>query len=148
MLRVTLLNFDTELDHTIARKIVKKKPEVITPEVTEVKTAAPSTKTAFMTRSEDNWDWRDLRDYVVREIESRFGIFPRNLVKESGIFKSFCTRWGAKAPLIAKAVFEGHDGMWMGAPVSINRFTINSDPYFAEVIDKNFLGKQGETFIK
>jgi hypothetical protein len=135
-----MLNFSTPLDNVKSRRLVVT---VDTPsveasvEITPAATHAPSQQASYLTKTEDNWDWRNLRDYVVREIEARFGVFPRDVIKESSIFKSFIDRWQGKAPLIAKAAFEVHDGVWRGAPMNVNRFTKNSDPYFAEVIVSN-----------
>lgn len=81
------------------------------------------------------WTWESMRDYVIGEMERRFGPSPRNAAKESGIFKGFINRHGAiRAEQIARAAFEIHNGMWRGAPISIGRFAQNSDPYFASVI--------------
>lgn len=82
----------------------------------------------------DGWTWQDLQAYVVQEIEARFGLFPRNACKESGIFKSFLARWGEQAPAIARFAFDSCDGYWRGAPISVNRFCKASDDYFASVI--------------
>lgn len=103
--------------------------------VTEKVRARPSHQRTHLVT--EQWGWQELRDYVATEIEKRHGVFPRNPVKESGIFKSFLSRWGDQAPLIARAAFEQHDGWWKGAPISVNRFCKGSDPYFAEVIAKN-----------
>jgi hypothetical protein len=83
------------------------------------------------------WGWEQLRDYVVGEIESRWGVRPRDLLKESGIFKGFIARWGDRSEAIAKAAFEVYNGSWNGAPISVQRFSKGSDAYFAEVIAKN-----------
>jgi len=88
-------------------------------------------------RPESTWGWQDLRDYVVREIEARHGPQVRNPKTESSIFKSFLTRWSDQAVSIAKVSFEVHNGMWRNAPISVNRFCVASDPYFAAVIAAN-----------
>lgn len=81
------------------------------------------------------WDWEALRDYVIGEMERRFGPSPRNFGKESGIFKGFLNRHGSvMAEQIARVAFEVHNGIWRGAPISIGRFAANSDPYFASII--------------
>jgi len=81
------------------------------------------------------WDWADLRDYIVEQIEQRHGPQVRDALKESGICKAFIARWGIEdAVAIARAAFEVHDGMWRNAPISISRFAKGSDPYFASVI--------------
>lgn len=99
---------------------------------TSTATVVSSPSRGYLMRSE--WDWSDLRDYVVHEIESRFGPFPRETHKEIGIFKGFMKRWGPDAEVIARYAFEVENGRWAGAPISVYRFCQNSDPYFAEVI--------------
>ena len=84
-----------------------------------------------------SWSWEQMRDYVVGQIEARWGARPRDPLKESGIFKGFVGRWGAQSEPIAKTAFEVYNGLWNGAPVSVERFAKGSDPYFAEVIAKN-----------
>jgi hypothetical protein len=140
---MVLVNFDTPLDVAGKRRIVQTVPNIamqttVTPlpesDRQEQKPAPASEQASYVARDTDVWTWQDLRDYVVREIESRFGTFPRDLIKESGIFKSFLGRWGPQAGPIAKAAFEVHGGMWRGAPISVTRFTKGSDPYFATQI--------------
>lgn len=80
------------------------------------------------------WTWEQLRDYVVSSIQSVRGAFPRNPVKEASIFKSFANRWGDKAEAIARTAVEVHQCWWKSAPLSVERFCLGSDPYFAEVI--------------
>lgn len=91
------------------------------------------TRTHLLAQEQD-WDWRQLRDYVVGQIEHFHGPQPRDPRKEKSIFSSFLDRWGSQAPLIAKAAFEVHQGMWQSAPISVNRFCKASDGYFAQVI--------------
>jgi len=81
--------------------------------------------------------WQQVRDYVVESIQARWGMSPRNLVKESAIFKGFCQRWGDKAMPIARAAVELHNCQWKSTPLSVQRFCKNSDPYFSEVISSN-----------
>lgn len=128
-----LQNFDTDLDTAGVTRMVKT---TVAPVVTETVTVTlkPSDRTQFIAKSEDSWEWGDLRDFVVAEIEKRTGAFPRDFKKEAGIFKSFMARWGDKAPAIARTAFEVHEGMWKGAPISVNRFCKGSDPYFAQPI--------------
>ncbi len=92
----------------------------------------------------EEWTWSQLRDYVVAQIEERTGPFPRRPEAEIGIFKGFINRWGDRAAPIARAAFEVHGGYWRSAPISVNRFCANSDPYFAQVI----ADKLGEGPIK
>ena len=89
---------------------------------------------SHLLKDPDDWGWSEVRDYVVRQIEDRFGEFPRDHRKEASIFKGFCNRYGAAAPLIAQYAFDICDGWWKGSPVHVNRFTKNSDPYFGDLI--------------
>lgn len=92
--------------------------------------------THLVQAADAEWEWQQLRDYVVNEIENRFGPFPRfSPVKESGIFKSFIKRW-PNAVAIARFAFEHSEGMWRGAPINIQRFCKGNDPYFAAVISE------------
>lgn len=83
------------------------------------------------------WAWEQMRDYVIGEIQARWGARPRDPLKESGIFKGFINRWGDKSEPIARAAFEVYNGVWNGAPIAVERFSKGSDPYFAEVLSKN-----------
>jgi|JI9StandDraft_2_1071091.scaffolds.fasta_scaffold02486_17 hypothetical protein len=83
------------------------------------------------------WTWEQMRDYVIGEIQARWGARPRDPLKESGIFKGFINRWGDKSEPIARAAFEVYNGVWNGAPIAVERFSKGSDPYFAEVLSKN-----------
>lgn len=86
------------------------------------------------------WSWQELRDYVVTEIETRFGTLTnRNPQHEYGIFSRFVSPpqkggWGARAREIAEYAFDVMDGRWGGRPVSIYLFTKGQDKEFAEVI--------------
>lgn len=85
-----------------------------------------------------DWDWQALRDYVVDQIISRTGNFPRKTGPETGIFKGFCSRWGGQAGAIATYAFEGPPGgWWKGSPIRVERFAKGSDPYFASEIAKH-----------
>lgn len=84
--------------------------------------------------STDGWTWQQLRDYVVDAITSRTGAFPRNPMKEASIFKAFVNRWGDKSETIARQAVEVHQCWWRSAPLSVERFCVGSDPYFAEVL--------------
>lgn len=88
----------------------------------------------YLLRAPEAWTWEDLRDYVVAQIEARFGVFPRDQRKEYGIFARFAKQYGPDAGRIARYVFDLEDGMWCGAPISIYRFTKASDAYFGDVI--------------
>jgi hypothetical protein len=132
------LDFDllpADADDTPATALRTVVP-VVTAQVTVTQT--PSQAASYVMRPEDQWGWNDLRDYVIREIERVHGPQPRDPRKESSIFKSFIGRHGAeKAVAIAKAAFgPAHQGMWRGAPISVNRFCLASDPFFADVISE------------
>jgi hypothetical protein len=127
---VSLRNIDTDLDTAGVTRLVKT-TEVVVEESVSVHLKRMESR-AFV--GKEVWAWDDLRDYVVSGIEDRFGAFPRDTRKESGIFKSFLARWGEQAQAIARYAFEVADGRWAGAPISVNRFCKGSDPYFAEVI--------------
>lgn len=81
-----------------------------------------------------DWSWQQLRDYVVAQIIDRHGPFPRDAVKEAGVFKGFSARWGRQAGPIAVVAFETFHGVWRSAPIAITRFAKGSDPFFAAVI--------------
>lgn len=127
----TLINYDEDFDTVVDVKVA-------TPTITEtvttrpLPTAVPSLLHAV--KPDSQWGWEEVRDYVVLAIEQRHGPFPRDMRKESGIFKGFVKRWGSQAPAIARFAFEQVDGMWKGAPISVTRFCQGSDPYFAQPI--------------
>ncbi len=87
-----------------------------------------------MLTSEAEWTWQEIRDYVVSQIIRIHGPFPRDAKKEFGIFSRFIKTHGSDGVAVAKAAFEIYDGWWAGAPISVNRFTKNSDPYFVTPI--------------
>jgi hypothetical protein len=96
---------------------------------------AASTGATYLMKPESAWGWQDLRDYVFCEIEKRHGVQVRDSRKEAGIFKSFMGRWPEQSIAIAKVAFGPvNEGMWQNAPISVNRFCLASDPYFASVI--------------
>lgn len=107
-----------------------------TPSITETVTATqlPSESVGYLAKPTEAWDWHDVRDYVVRQIEVRRGLQPRNSKKEYGIFHRFCDTYGDLAGLVARYSFEVCDGYWAGAPISVNRFCKASDDFFGIVI--------------
>jgi hypothetical protein len=128
---MTLRNFDDDTDTiTTAPKVVVEQVAPVITQSATVKRAAHA-GTAHVGKDPEAWDWEAVRDYVVRSIEERHGVFPRNFKTEPSIFKSFSNRWGNQAGPIAKMAFEVFDGVWKGAPISVNRFCIGSDVYFA-----------------
>lgn len=130
-----LRNFDTILDQQGVSAITRTR-NVVPPPVRERVTATvePSASRGYVGKDPEQWSWSDLRDYVVAQVEERFGAFPRDSKKEYGIFKRFAEAWGARAGRIARYAFEVEGGYWLGAPISVYRFTKNSDPFFAEPI--------------
>jgi hypothetical protein len=128
-----LKNIDTDLDRQGVTRLVINDTVIITEEVAVGAKPDPN-RSEFLSKTDEEWDWRALRDYVVAGIESRFGAIPRDPKKEKGIFDSFVKRWGADAASIARYAFEIADGRWRGSPISITRFCKNADPHFAELI--------------
>lgn len=126
-----MINFDAL--HGQASMIVTEAEPII-----ERTTSRPlsSTQTAHLLRPADQWDWRDLRDYVIAEITVRHGAPHRDPVREAATFKGFLTRWGTQAVDIAQAAFLIYDGRWgkAGEPITVSRFCKNADPTFAQVI--------------
>jgi hypothetical protein len=122
-----LLDFDS----IPVTKIVEVNADVIN----ETVIATPSKAKTYLATEEDYWGWKELRDFVVAEIEKYHGPQPRDFTKEASIFKSFMTRYPDNAVSIAKFAFGPvAKGMWRGAPISVTRFCKASDPYFSDVI--------------
>lgn len=95
---------------------------------------APTRSRTDLIVETSEWGYQQVRDYVIRSIEEQVGSFPRNMIKETAIFKAFCDRWGDQAVAIARAAVEHHGCWWKNSPLSVNRFCKGSDPYFAEII--------------
>lgn len=129
-----MINFMSELDRSFAT--TESEPQQQTPvTVTQTVTVRrPETRATHVATQSSVWTWEQLRDYVVSRIEAISGPFPRDPLREKGIFSSFISRWGAQAGPIAEFAFETMDGRWKGAPVSVSRFCKGSDPYFASEI--------------
>jgi hypothetical protein len=132
---MTLMNFDNEIDLPKKSAVVVTTvvPEIVsTVSVSPVRDVMPSS-THLLT---SNWDWRQLRDYVITEIEKRFGVQPRlQATREASIFKSFLTRFpDGLAVRIAQFAFDVEDGWWSGAPIAVTRFCVASDEFFARPI--------------
>lgn len=133
-----MMNFDTELDRKGVTRIVTTAIEV--EQTVRVRKQPEGTgDIAHKMLPEEQWGWREIRDYVVSEIEARTGPFPRIIYKEEAIFKRFFKDWGDQAAPIAKFAFEVERGKWGGAPIAIGRFSKNSDPYFAEPISQRLV---------
>ena len=127
-------NIDTELDLREVTSIVRVS------ETVKVITQPSSKSMAHVAKPDSEWRWSDLQGYVVHEIERRFGSCARKDPKvEYGIFNSFVSRWGAKAPAIARYVFDVCGGYWGNEPVALTRFCKGSDPYFAVPISERLI---------
>lgn len=111
-----------------------KMPSPPPPPVAPVSMPAVSAATDLLDACDD-WDWKQLRNYVMRKITERHGPQPPgDEIRISSIFQSFHKRWGGKAGAIARFAFEQQDGYWRSAPVTAIRFTKGADPYFAQPI--------------
>lgn len=102
-----------------------------------IRPIAPTNSATHVARTDDEWTWRELRDYVVNQVERFSGPFPRSDVKEASIFKAFMERHGSDSAPIARYAFDAMNGQWKGAPISINRFCKGSDAYFADMIKEH-----------
>lgn len=127
---MTLMDFDA-IDAPAAPKTTRQVASAPTVRDTVDVTPTPIETRAFLAKPDAQWTWEDLRDYVVTQIEAKFGPWPRDSKKEYGIFKRFHSQWGALAPRIARYAFDNCDGWWSSAPIRIERFCKGSDPYFA-----------------
>lgn len=134
---MALYNFDCPLDVAPPAHVVVHEPF---PEITETVTVralapVPSAYTAaFLATPLEQWSWEQVRDYVVHQIETLHGAFPRVPYKEKAIFIGFLGRWPEHSTGIARYAFEVKNGFWRGAPVGVNRFCKASDSYFARPI--------------
>lgn len=135
-----MLNFSSDVDMPGASTTVSAPPAPIVDSVPviqeQVTYRRPETRVTDIGKSPANWTWEDLRNYVVRSIESIHGPFPRDAVREGAIFRSFAGRWGNQAGPIAHFVFTELGGMWCGAPVGVHRFCKGADAYFAAPLAK------------
>lgn len=84
--------------------------------------------------SSEEWGATDLLAYIRERICHFHGPQPqsrRDLITIQG----FVERHGiTDAVRIARAAFDVHEGMWLGAPVSPGRFAASSDDCFARRI--------------
>lgn len=124
----------TPLGTTTSRRARQQSATQVVSAASTAAVQAPSTARGYALREEQDWDWEDLRDYVVAQIESRIGMFPRDAVKEAATFKAFANRHGKMSSQIARYAFEVCDGWWHNAPIRVERFCKGSDPYFASKI--------------
>lgn len=76
------------------------------------------------------WREEDLSYYITEEIERLHG--PQlPCPHQAKIIAGFWERFGEKGVAIARAAFEAHRGMWMGAPVTVKRFAEGHDEFFS-----------------
>jgi hypothetical protein len=95
---------------------------------------------AHIGKPESEWDWHDLRDYAMVEMERCHGPQVRDAAKERSIFGAFIKRHGpTDSAAIVRYAFGFCKGMWNNAPISVNRFCKASDQYFAEPIKQRLL---------
>lgn len=96
------------------------------PAVTERVRIGTTTERAYLIAGD--WGWREVRDYVVEQMQQRWGAPQRPPVtKEAGIFKGFVGRWGTTAEMIVRYIFERRDGIVDGRRVKITDFTSAAD---------------------
>ncbi len=77
-------------------------------------------------------DWEQIRDFVCRSIEERWGPRVRNLAKDDAVFRSFVERHGSDAAWhVARAAVGAWGCSWKGAPLSVERFSVSNDEFFA-----------------
>lgn len=117
---------------SLARQAAAQTP--VTPTIRETVRATPVASAAYLMKADEDWTAEDLRDYVMTQVERFHGPQLRNVMKETAIFKSFLSRYGAKAAPIARFSFEVQRGIWHRAPITATRFCKGSDEYFANVI--------------
>lgn len=132
-------NFDTELDRLgVTRLVAVTETVEITPTPTPVQPRVRSM--AFIGKADVDWQWDDLRDYVISEIEKKSGpIVRKPATQEYGIFNSFLKRWGLRAPAIARYAFETCGGVWRNSQVRVESFCKNADPHFAQPISDRLI---------
>lgn len=112
------------------------KPQTQTaPTVIQRVTVEPVAARSDLLVEAERWGWAELRDYVVAQIQTRFGAFPRDARKEYGIFNRYFTAYGMDGIRVSEFAFGPVcEGWWGGAPISINRYCKASDAYFTEPI--------------
>lgn len=125
---MTLMNFDSPLDTLGVQRVVTKAEVEATPIKRVVK---GNQERNDWNVPVDQWGWRELRDYVVTQIEMRTGTWDRVPYKENSIFQRFIKVWGSQAGQIARFVFEVMDGKWDGKNVTLTHFCAKADPFFA-----------------
>lgn len=117
-------------------------PEQVAPTVVQRVTIQPVAARSDLLVEAERWGWSELRDYVVAQILDRFGPFPRDSRKEYGIFNRYFNAYGMDGIRVSEFAFGPVcEGWWGGAPISINRYSKASDPYFTEPILQRLNGQ-------
>lgn len=119
-------NFDTSLDRQRVSRIVHP--------TTVARSKPTAHKSHLVTHNMQRWTWRQVRDYIIEQIEARQGAQHQEVAKDAGIIKAFCNRWGDLAPHIAQYAYETADGVWDHRPITVLSFCKAGDARFASVI--------------
>lgn len=92
------------------------------------------TSKGYLLKDDLDWDWKDLRDFVLDEMEQRGIEVEEEPTKVASIFKAFFKRWDLKGIAIARNIFEVRDGQWYNHPISVNNFCAGQDAYFSKPV--------------
>jgi hypothetical protein len=111
-----------------ARTQARDASPVITTSVTV--TEISSRAAALAAADPSDWTADDLSYYVTEEAGRLLGD-QLPCPGRDRILLEFFTRFGINAVRIARAAFEAHHGMWMGAPVTVRRFAAGHDEFFS-----------------
>jgi hypothetical protein len=104
-----------------------------TPAVTQSVTATPMSGRAasLCLKAAEDWAEEDLAYYIGEEMERIHG--PQLPCRGTDqIVHDFWERFGPDAVRIARFTFEALGGMWMGAPVTMRRFSQGHDGFFSD----------------
>ena len=93
------------------------------------------TDKTYLLKADEDWDWRDLRDFVedsYKSLPNNYACFPE---RESAIFKAFLRRYpDGKAVQIARYACKTLNGIWLGYAVTPISFRRDNDDKFANPI--------------
>lgn len=128
-----MLNFPTPTDTALRTPVVAIKEPAPVRETVTVRPARTADPDPVLV-STGSSTWEKVRDYVMGQVVEHHGPQPRDPRRENTIFMAFCGRWEDKAMDIARYAFEEADGMWLGAPIRLERFHRTSDTVFAQKI--------------
>lgn len=91
----------------------------------------------FKLKNPEQWEWQDLRDYVVTECVDHGLQYQGDGFKEKAMFSAFLKRWPeGRGQQIALYAFQVAQGLWKGQLVNPTMFSKGFDPYFAVEIDQ------------